>query len=72
MLAIRLPKDTEQRLTALAVETNRTKSFYVREALNAYLEDLEDYYLAEKISADVRSGKEKVYTLAEAKKELGF
>jgi len=46
MLAIRLPKDIEKRLEELAKKTNRTKTFYAREAILEYLDDLEDYYLA--------------------------
>jgi len=47
MLAIRLPKDIEDRLAAMAVKTGRTKTFYVREAILEHIEDLEDYYLAD-------------------------
>lgn len=47
MLALRLPKDIEARLDALAKKTGRTKSFYAREAILNHLEDLEDAYLAE-------------------------
>ncbi|MGH8750302.1 MAG: type II toxin-antitoxin system RelB family antitoxin [Burkholderiales bacterium] len=47
MLALRLPEEIEKRLALLAKKTGRTKTFYVREALLEYLEDLEDYYLAE-------------------------
>lgn len=47
MLAIRLPADLEERLAALAEKTGRTKTFYARTAIEAYLDDLEDYYLAE-------------------------
>jgi RHH-type transcriptional regulator, rel operon repressor / antitoxin RelB len=46
MLALRLPPEIEDRLTALAKKTGRTKSFYAREAILRQLEDLEDYYLA--------------------------
>lgn len=46
MLAIRLPEDIERRLEELARKTNRTKTFYAREAILEYLDDLEDYYLA--------------------------
>jgi RHH-type rel operon transcriptional repressor/antitoxin RelB len=46
MLAIRLPKEIEIRLDNLAKKTHRTKTFYAREAILAYLEDLEDTYLA--------------------------
>ena len=47
MLAIRLPAELEKRLEKLAKKTGRTKSFYVRQAIFEYLEDLEDFYLAE-------------------------
>ncbi len=47
MLAIRLPKDIETRLTKLAKETGRTKTFYAHEAILCHLEDLEDLYLAQ-------------------------
>lgn len=46
MLAIRLPEDIEARLTALAAKTGRTKTFYAREAILEYLDDMEDKYLA--------------------------
>lgn len=47
MLALRLPPEIEARLDALAKKTGRTKSYYAREAILEYLEDLEDYYIAE-------------------------
>jgi len=52
MLALRLPKDIEDRLTALAKKTGRTKSFYAREAIIEHLEDLEDVYLADERMRD--------------------
>jgi RHH-type rel operon transcriptional repressor/antitoxin RelB len=47
MLAIRLPETIEERLNVLANETGRTKTALVREAILEYIDDLEDYYLAE-------------------------
>jgi RHH-type transcriptional regulator, rel operon repressor / antitoxin RelB len=47
MLAIRLPHEIESRLAALSKRTGRTKTHYAREAILAYLDDLEDFYLAE-------------------------
>ena len=44
-VSIRLSSETEQRLTALAAETGRTKSFYLRELIEGGLNDIEDYYL---------------------------
>ncbi|MFH2091341.1 MAG: DUF6290 family protein [Pseudomonadota bacterium] len=63
MLAIRLPKEIEDRLDTLAKITGRTKTFYAREAIFKHLEDLEDVYLAEKRLEDVRSGKSKTIPL---------
>ena len=47
MLAIRLPEAIEARLNQLAAETGRTKTALAREAIAEYIDDLEDYYLAE-------------------------
>jgi RHH-type transcriptional regulator, rel operon repressor / antitoxin RelB len=46
MLTIRLNHDLENRLVALSETTGRPKSYYVRQALQNYLEDKEDYLLA--------------------------
>lgn len=47
MLAIRLDPDLEKRLNKLAKKTGRTKTFYARAAIEEYIDDLEDYFLAE-------------------------
>ncbi|MCB1387162.1 MAG: ribbon-helix-helix protein, CopG family [Nitratireductor sp.] len=47
MLALRLPKDIEERLDALAKKTGRTKSTIAREAILEHLEDIEDIAEAE-------------------------
>ncbi len=44
MLSVRLPEEMEERISKLAESTQRSKSFFVKEALNNYLEDMEDYY----------------------------
>jgi RHH-type rel operon transcriptional repressor/antitoxin RelB len=44
MLAVRIPDEMETRLEELARLTGRPKSFYVREALQAHLEEIEDTY----------------------------
>ena len=45
-IAVRLNKELHQRLTNLATQTGRSKSFYVKRAIAQYLEDMEDTYLA--------------------------
>lgn len=46
MLAIRLPQILENRLNVLSEKTGRTKTYYARQAIEAFLEDHEDYLLA--------------------------
>lgn len=70
MLAVRLDKDLEARLERLAAKTGRTKTFYAREAIEAHLDDLEDFYLAEERLRDFRS--EDAIPLVEVEKRLGL
>ena len=72
MLAIRLPADIENRLDQLAQRTGRTTTFYAREAILEYLEDMEDLYLAEQRSLEIRSGKVKTVPLEEVMKQYGM
>jgi RHH-type rel operon transcriptional repressor/antitoxin RelB len=43
---VRLDEDFAQRLEALAQRTGRTKTFYAELAIQEFLEDREDYFLA--------------------------
>ena len=72
MLALRLPEDLEARLDALAKKTGRTKSFYAREAISEYIDDLEDLYLAQRRHALRERGKTLTVPLAEVEKSLGL
>jgi len=44
MLSVRVPKEMEARIERLAQSTQRSKSFFVKEALANYLDDMEEYY----------------------------
>ena len=68
MLAIRLPEDIEARLAHIAKESGRTKTTLAREAILEYIDDLEDFYLAEARSRKNR----KVIPLADVERELGL
>lgn len=70
MLAVRLDAQTEDRLDALAARTGRTKTFYARAAIEAHLDDLEDFYLAEDRLRDFREGD--AIPLSALKAELGL
>lgn len=72
MLAVRLPSEIEDRLAHLAQETGRTKTFYVREAILTHLEELEDYYLAERIMEKARKGEERLFSLDDVERDLGL
>ena len=66
MLAIRISHNIEQRLQHLAQRTGRTKTYYAREALLRYIEDMEDEYIA--LSRLETSTKR--WTLDELEKEI--
>ena len=70
MLAVRLDAEVERRLEALAARTGRTKTFYAREAIEAHLDDLEDFYLAEERMRTYREGD--AVPLEQLKAELGL
>ena len=71
-LSIRLPDEIEARLSKLAAQTGRTKSYYITEAICQHLDDLEDLYLAEKRLTALRAGRSKTHTLAAVERDLGL
>jgi len=72
MPAVRIPEDLDTRLNTLARRTGRSKNSFVREALLHQLDDIEDYYLGMETLERIRNGEERVYSSAEAKRELGL
>lgn len=67
-LPVKIPEEIYNRLSILASKTHRTKTFYVREALLSYLEDLEDTYLAlQRLEEPGRN-----YSMVEVAKEIGL
>ncbi len=44
MLSVRLNADLEEKLDKLSESTSRSKSFYVKQALERYLKDVDDYF----------------------------
>lgn len=69
--SIRLDDDLDARLERLARLTGRSKSFYVKQALEEQIEDLEDLYLARKVAKRVAEGRERVIPLEELEREFG-
>jgi RHH-type rel operon transcriptional repressor/antitoxin RelB len=72
MIAVRISEELETRLDRLAKLTGRTKTFYVREAIEDHLEDLEDAYLAASVLEDIRTGREKLVSLEDVVKQYGL
>jgi RHH-type rel operon transcriptional repressor/antitoxin RelB len=68
MLSLRLSNEIEKRLSVLAETTGRTKSFYAKEAIMRYLDDMEDTYIA----LDRLEKPTKRISLEEAEKALGL
>lgn len=69
MLGVHLPKDLEERLDKLVGSTKRSKSYYVKKALQQYLEDREDYLLA---AAALEEDDGTRYSLEEVEKLAGL
>jgi len=69
---IRLNPEIEQRLDFLALETGRSKAFYLRKIIEDNISDLEDYYLAFNTLKRVRAGKEEILSDQDVRKELGL
>jgi RHH-type rel operon transcriptional repressor/antitoxin RelB len=63
--AIRLPDDTYDRLKALSERTGRTSTYYIREAIEKHIEDMEDLYLAEEATRQIQRGQSKIISAEE-------
>lgn len=46
MLAVRLPEILEKRLSHLAEQTHRSKSYYVKQAIQDFLDEQEEHLIA--------------------------
>jgi len=71
-LAIRLTKEQEWKLERLAKKTARTKSYYVRKALEAYFKTLEDNYLGSIAQQRLKNPSTTYYTMEEVEQMLGL
>jgi RHH-type rel operon transcriptional repressor/antitoxin RelB len=59
---IRLSDELFERLQYLASSTGRTATYYIREAIEQHLDDIEDVYLAETALLNLRKGKDEILT----------
>lgn len=66
------PKCDKKKFNVLADETGRSKADYLRQLIEKGLDELEDYYLSEKVMERVRKGEEQTYSIEEVEQELGL
>jgi RHH-type rel operon transcriptional repressor/antitoxin RelB len=71
MHTVRLPNELTDRLTRLAEKTKRTKSYFIREALDRTIEDLEDAYLAETAYEEFIKSGDTAVDLKDVEQSLG-
>ena len=71
-VSLRLPEDVSRRLQRLADRTGRSKTFYMIEAIQEHLDDLEDLYLAEQRLIDLQAGESETVPLDELMKSYGM
>ena len=69
VLNVRLPENVARKLESLSVRTKRPKSFFIKEILEMYLDELEDAYLA---LERLNEKNARYYTTEEAEKIVGL
>lgn len=72
MLALQLPPDLDERLSALAKATGRTKIEYAIEAITEHVADMEDVRLAEQGLQDLRAGRSGTVPIEDLMKRHGL
>lgn len=71
-VVVRFDTEIIQRLNELAKRTGRTRSYYIKEAVEENLVDMELLYLAQSRSEEIRKGKSKTISLEELKNRYGL
>lgn len=67
-LTLRVEEQLDRKLRRLAKETERPKSYFIKKALELYLEEYEDYQIALARRADED---EEILTMTQMRKALG-
>ncbi|GAA2000412.1 type II toxin-antitoxin system RelB family antitoxin [Microbacterium ulmi] len=70
-LSVRLTPEEDARLDALAARTGRSKTFYVRQAIQTHLDELEERYWADEIVRDWEASEKTSRPAGELWDELG-
>lgn len=70
--SVRMSDETAEKLDKLSRLTGRSKSYYLREAIESSIDQLlYEYTLLNEVE-QIRAGKAKTYSLEEVKAELGL
>lgn len=70
--SVRMSDETAEKLAKLSRLTGRSKSYYLREAIESSIDQLlYEYTLLNEVE-EIRAGKAKTYSLEEVKAELGL
>ncbi len=72
MLAVRLSQEMETLLTNLAEKTHRSKSYYVKKALEQYLENYAEYEIAAEAYKEYLESGKKTRSFDDVMKENGL
>ncbi|MDR0283841.1 MAG: TraY domain-containing protein [Propionibacteriaceae bacterium] len=72
VLTVRLSEGTEARLERLAKRTGRTKSFYAREAVEHFLDELEEMFWAQEAVATWEASDKQTISAEEFEAKYGL
>lgn len=70
--SVKLSDETGAKLDRLAARTGRSKSFYLREAVERHIDELVREYEILETAQNVRSGRERTYSVDEVERILGL
>ena len=70
MLHVRVPDEVAQKLEEIAHESDRTKSYYVRKAIEGFIEDYVDYQQGIKALQEMEASGEQPIPLEDVIAEL--
>ena len=71
-VAVRITVEEQRRLDELSARTGRSRSFYVREAIQLHLGDLEERYWEDQVIQDWENSDQSPRAAAELWSELGL
>ena len=69
-VAVRLSAEQQKRLDTLAARTGRSRSFYVKEAIEQHLDELEERFWADEVVARYEASNERTRGWSEVRTEL--